>query len=45
MAAPDTRLAELEKTIVRGGSFVEVGLALAEIRDLRLYRREHGNFN
>jgi hypothetical protein len=34
------RLAELEKTIARGKkTFVEVGLALAEIRDLRLYKR------
>ena len=42
----DQRLAELEKTIARGKkTFVEVGLALAEIRDLRLYRREYGNFN
>jgi len=33
------RLAELEKVINRGKkSFIEVGLALAEIRDLRLYR-------
>ena len=42
----DQRLAELEKTIARGKkTFVEVGLALAEIRDLRLYRREHGSFS
>lgn len=42
----DQRLAELEKTIARGKkTFVEVGLALAEIRDLRLYRREYANFN
>ncbi len=41
----DQRLAELEKTIARGKkTFVEVGLALAEIRDLRLYRREYGGF-
>jgi len=33
------RLAELEKVINRGKkSFIEVGMALAEIRDLRLYR-------
>ena len=39
------RLAELEKTIGRGQkTFVEVGLALAEIRDLRLYKREYSNF-
>jgi len=41
----DQRLAELEKTILRGKkTFVEVGLALAEIRDLRLYRGEYGGF-
>src|ERR1041384_305124 len=40
------RLAELEKTIARGKkTFVEVGLALAEIRDLRLYKREYGGFS
>jgi len=40
------RLAELEKTIARGKkTFVEVGLALAEIRDLRLYKREYGSFS
>ncbi|HOC55674.1 MAG TPA: hypothetical protein PKI20_08645 [Verrucomicrobiota bacterium] len=39
------RLAELEKTIGRGQkTFVEVGLALAEIRDLRLYKREYSSF-
>ena len=39
------RLEELEKTIARGKkTFVEVGQALAEIRDLRLYRREYGGF-
>jgi len=39
------RLVELEKTIARGKkTFVEVGLALAEIRDLRLYKREYGGF-
>jgi hypothetical protein len=39
------RLAELEKTIARGKkTFVEVGLALAEIRDLRLYKREYSSF-
>jgi hypothetical protein len=42
----DQRLAELEKTIARGKkTFVEVGLALAEIRDLRLYRREYAGFD
>ena len=41
----DQRLAELEKTIARGKkTFVEVGMALAEIRDLRLYRREYSGF-
>jgi hypothetical protein len=40
------RLAELEKTIARGKkTFVEVGLALAEIRDLRLYKREYSGFS
>jgi hypothetical protein len=39
------RLAELEKLIAKGQkTFVEVGLALAEIRDLRLYKREYSNF-
>jgi hypothetical protein len=39
------RLVELEKTIARGKkTFVEVGLALAEIRDLRLYKREYNGF-
>jgi hypothetical protein len=39
------RLDELEKTIARGKkTFVEVGLALAEIRDLRLYKREYSGF-
>ncbi len=39
------RLTELEKVIARGKkTFVEVGLALAEIRDLRLYRRQYGGF-
>ena len=39
------RLAELEKTIARGKkTFVEVGLALTEIRDLKLYKREYGSF-
>ena len=42
----DQRLAVLEKTIARGKkTFIEVGLALAEIRDLRLYRREYSGFN
>ena len=39
------RLAELEKVIHRGKkSFVEVGLALAEIRDMRLYKPEFKTF-
>ena len=39
------RLAELEKTIAKGQkTFIEVGLALAEIRDLRLYKREYSGF-
>ncbi len=39
------RLAELEKVIAKGQkTFVEVGLALAEIRDLRLYKREYSGF-
>src|SRR5512143_2557877 len=41
----DERLAELEKVIAKGRkTFVEVGLALAEIRDLRLYKREYSGF-
>lgn len=39
------RLAELETKIARGlTTFVEVGAALAEIRDGRLYRETHGTF-
>jgi hypothetical protein len=39
------RLEELEKLIAKGQkTFVEVGLALAEIRDLRLYKREYASF-
>ena len=39
------RLVELEKLIAKGKqTFVEVGLALAEIRDLRLYKLEYGGF-
>jgi hypothetical protein len=42
----DARLGELEKVIAKGKkAFVEVGLALAEIRDLRLYKREYSNFS
>ena len=41
----DERLTELEKVITKGQkTFVEVGLALAEIRELRLYKREYGGF-
>ena len=41
----DERLAELEKLIAKGQkTFVEVGLALAEIRDMRLYKREYSGF-
>lgn len=41
----DERLAELETVIARGQkTFIEVGLALAEIRDLRLYKREYSSF-
>jgi hypothetical protein len=44
--AESKRLAELEKAIAQGKkTFVEVGLALAEIRDLRLYQREYGSFS
>lgn len=40
------RLAELEKVIAKGQkTFVEVGLALVEIRDLRLFKREYSSFN
>jgi hypothetical protein len=39
------RLLELEAVIASGQqTFVEVGNALAEIRDARLYRLEHGTF-
>ena len=39
------RLTELERVIAKGQkTFVEVGLALAEIRDLRLYKREYSGF-
>src|SRR6516164_3499408 len=42
----DARLSELEKVIAKGKkTFVEVGLALAEIRDLRLYKREYSSFS
>jgi len=40
-----TRLAELETRIERGlQTFIEVGEALAEIRDQRLYRESHATF-
>jgi hypothetical protein len=40
-----TRLAELEQAIERGlQTFVEVGEALREIRDSRLYRQDFGSF-
>ena len=46
MIRESARLVELEKTIARGKkTFVDVGLALAEIRDLRLFKREYSNFN
>jgi hypothetical protein len=39
------RLAELEDVIARGiASFIEVGEALCEVRDSRLYKVEHGTF-
>lgn len=39
------RLADLEVTIAQGlTTFVEVGAALAEIREARLYRETHGTF-
>jgi N6-adenosine-specific RNA methylase IME4 len=44
--AETTRLAELEAVVERGlATFVEVGRALLEIRDARLYRATHGTFN
>ena len=39
------RLDELEQVVDRGlGTFVEVGLALKEIRDSKLYRTKHATF-
>jgi hypothetical protein len=39
------RLIDLEKTIAAGQkTFVEVGTALAEIRDAKLYRSDYGTF-
>jgi len=41
----DGRLVELETTIERGlKTFVDVGSALLEIRDSKLYRKEHSTF-
>lgn len=41
----ETTKASVEQTIERGlNSFVEVGEALAKVRDLRLYRDEYGTF-
>jgi hypothetical protein len=45
--APDEsqRLAELEAVVERGlTTFIEVGEALREIRDARLYKASHGTF-
>ena len=43
--ADTERLKELESVIERGTkTFIEVGYALAEIRDLRLYRQTHATF-
>jgi len=40
-----SRLAELETVIERGlETYIEVGSALLEIRDSRLYREPHGTF-
>lgn len=44
-ASESTALAEHEAVIERGiKTFYEVGMALADIRDRRLYRAEHGTF-
>lgn len=44
--AVDARLSELETVIDRGRkSFIEVGQALAEIRESRLYRKTHTSFD
>ena len=41
----ETRLEELETTIQRGlNTFVDVGLALMEIRDSKLYRKDYNTF-
>jgi hypothetical protein len=45
MPAESSRLVELEQVVAAGlQTFVEVGLALAEIRDRRLYRETYGTF-
>lgn len=45
-AIVETRLDELEAVIQRGfETFVEVGNALAEIRDNKLYRKWYGTFD
>ena len=46
LTAPEQgRLVELERVVDTGlGTFVEVGLALKEIRDSRLYRTQHATF-
>jgi hypothetical protein len=45
-SAPSRTLAELETVIERGlSTFVDVGTALAEIRDSRLYRGSHSDFD
>ena len=46
VASESQRRDELEATITRGmASFVEVGLALTEIRNSRLYRSTHESFD
>lgn len=45
-STPTRSLAELESVIERGlTTFVDVGTALAQIRDSRLYRETHGDFD
>src|SRR5713101_1174422 len=46
LTAPErARFAELEKVVARGlDTFIEVGLALFEIREHRLYRGTHATF-
>lgn len=44
-ASQQARLATLEAIVERGlDTFVQVGLALAEIRDARLYKQRYGTF-